>query len=84
MCGRKKICGCLVWGECGERQEKGMTKVQEKSFGGDISVQCLDFGHDFMGVMSVQTWYIYRHLFMLKQQIYTIMMCSYFMSAMSQ
>lgn len=42
-------------GEMWERQEKGMTKVQEKSFGGNRFIQNLDFGHDFLGVMSVKT-----------------------------
>lgn len=46
-----------MWGETRERNDKG----KEKSFGGDRSFQYLDFGHDFMDVMSVKTWYIYRH-----------------------
>lgn len=44
-----------MWGEV----KYGMTKDQEESFGGNILIQYFDFGHDFMGVMSVKTWYVY-------------------------
>lgn len=67
MYGRKKIYGCLVWDKCGQRQEKGMTKGQEKSFGDNRSVQYLDFGYDFMGVCLLKHGIHTGTLFMLKK-----------------
>ena len=38
------------------------TKDQEGSFGGNILIQYFDVVHDFMGFMSIKTWYVYIYV----------------------